>query len=134
VDKKAYFRKLAQDLGRMHAQKTAGLGTELFRHGLPALAGYSLAGPGYGLEGALAGAAAGHFLRPGVMEYLAKKSPALEKHIAADPRLAKMVAGGVLGAGGGYAAGRLLGARNPYGLQPVFPGLERENPMGLKPE
>lgn len=44
--------------------------------------------------------------------------------------------GGAVGGGllGGYAAGRLLGAQNPYGMQPVFPGLERENPMGIRPE
>jgi len=38
------------------------------------------------------------------------------------------------GAAGGYAAGRLLGAQNPYGMQPVFPGLGKENPMGIRPQ
>ena len=38
------------------------------------------------------------------------------------------------GALGGYAAGRLLGAQNPYGMQPVFPGWNKENPMGIRPE
>ncbi len=44
--------------------------------------------------------------------------------------------GGALagGAGVGYGAGRLLGAQNPYGMQPVFPGLGKENPMGIRPQ
>jgi len=37
------------------------------------------------------------------------------------------------GAAGGYGAGRLLGAQNPYGMQPVFPGMGKENPMGIRP-
>lgn len=38
------------------------------------------------------------------------------------------------GAAGGFAAGRLLGAQNPYGMQPVFPGWGKENPMGIRPQ
>jgi len=38
------------------------------------------------------------------------------------------------GAGGGYAAGRMLGAQNPYGMQPVFAGAGKENPYGWRPE
>jgi len=45
--------------------------------------------------------------------------------------LAGRFAGGAIG---GYGAGRLLGAQNPYGMQPVFPGMERENPLGIRPE
>jgi len=38
------------------------------------------------------------------------------------------------GAGGGYLAGRALGAQNPYGMQPVFAGAGKENPYGWRPE
>ncbi len=134
MDKTAQYQKIARHLGKLHAMKTAGLGGMALRHGMPALAGSMLAGPGYGLEGALAGAAAGHFLAPGALKRLAEKAPSVTKALEKDPKMISGIAKGLAGAGGGYAAGRLLGARNPYGLQPVFPGLGRENPMGLRPE
>lgn len=60
----------------------------------------------------------------------AKELPAAQKLIQ-QYGLGGAVGGGALG---GYAAGRLLGAQNPYGMQPVFPGWGKENPMGIRPE
>jgi len=128
----------------------------------PAAAGSYLAGPGYRLEGAAAGAAAGGLGKAlgraaGVksMEGVAK---GLEgQGYGAYRRMAEQIGKGVIPAGapehakqtlkhwgtggsilaggaGGLTAGRLLGAQNPYGLQPVFPGLERENPLGIRPQ
>jgi len=128
----------------------------------PAAAGAYLAGPGYRGEGALVGGLAGGLGRGigkamGVksIEPLAKQvegkgyeaaramarrigsgeavegAPAHAKKLLQHWGLGGSVAGG---AAGGLAAGRLLGAQNPYGMQPVFPGLGRENPLGVRPQ
>jgi len=124
----------------------------------PTLAGAYLAGPGYRGEGALAGFAAGHLgkavgrhvgvgrnpdlarmrssLNPDqIMSGLRQRSTGFEHfgpEVLKHMEHPELIGGLVGGASGGYAAGRLLGAQNPYGLQPVFGGAGKENPMGIR--
>lgn len=128
----------------------------------PAAAGAYLAGPGYRLEGAAGGALAGHTLGRGAgLRMGLKQIPEAAKLLEGGGRPEQILrmlrsgaegapkvtvqqlaelerAGGIgaaaMGAGGGYATGRLLGLQNPYGLQPVFAGAGRENPLGVRPE
>lgn len=155
------FRKLAVEFGRLSAlrdhgaEKTAGVWSQLARYGAPGLAGSYLAGPGYRGEGFLGGMVAGKMLGPGLAQWSGKqlgKVPGVAE--AAAKRIGKGginpqelqkavqnagLAGEVAaGAGGGLAAGRMLGLQNPYGLQPVFPGMPQEgrpeNVMGMRPQ
>jgi len=126
----------------------------------PAAAGAYLAGPGYRLEGAAGGALAGHTLGRGMgLRYGLKQVPEAAKLLEGGgvraeellrnwktymPKLeakqlmeiqrARDISAALAGAGGGYATGRLLGLQNPYGLQPVFAGAGKENPLGVRPE
>jgi hypothetical protein len=177
-DKTTMLRKMAFDLGKVLAlnalreqfdpplAKTAGLppgAADMFMHYLPYVGGPAvgayLAGPGYRLEGGLAGFGAAHVAKNIARGMGAKKNPALSKYLEAghtpeqimtglhsgaegfkglDPSILKNLnnyelGGALLGGGaGGLATGRLMGAQNPYGLQPVFSGVGKENPTGQR--
>lgn len=125
------------------------------------LMGTYLAGPGYRVEGAALGFGGAHLAKMVGREMAAKQSPELKKLMEAGwkpseiahglrtgdsalkslpnaPELLKHMqqyetGAAALGGGvGGFGIGRLLGAQNPYGMAPVFPGLEKSNPEGLR--
>lgn len=177
-DKMATLRKLAFSLGKVLAlnalreqfspplEKISGLppgAAEMLMHYLPYVAGPAtgayLAGPGYRLEGGLAGFGAAHLAKNVARGMGVKKNPALSKYLESgytpeqimsglhsgaegfkgvDPSVLKglksyELGGTFLGGGaGGLATGRLMGAQNPYGLQPVFSGVGKENPTGQR--
>lgn len=125
------------------------------------LVGTYLAGPGYRAEGALAGLGGAYLAKHFARGMVSKQSPELKKlmdsgwtpaeiarglrhgdsafsNMKNAPELLKRMqlheagAAALGGGAGGLVMGRALGAQNPYGMAPVFPGLEKSNPEGLR--
>jgi hypothetical protein len=110
----------------------------MMRYGGPAALGAYLAGPGYRGEGAMLGLT-GAALSPGILRTLgerASRGGEWSKSIlgSGHPENVNLATRLIAGGGAGYLGGRMLGAQNPYGMQPVFQGAGKENPMGLRPE
>lgn len=156
--KHAALQKLAFELGKRLALQQLGIGfgvpalektaveipwgwegvSKALRWALPhlgpAAAGAYLAGPGYRMEGAGAGWLAGGLGKQLARSWAMKHVPAgAAEEVAKRLSQSELVGSLAGGAGGGYLAGRAMGSQNPYGLQPVFGGVGKENPMGLRP-
>lgn len=153
--KESQFEEMAREVGRLAkvAYVKTGDWTNLMLRMLPyvgpAVLGAYFAGPGYRVEGGLAGLGAGALGKSVGRAVAAQNIPEAAKLMEAGSKAPQALAGlpseaaktlqnyelaGRLigGAGGGFGVGRILGAQNPYGLQPVFPGLGKENPLGLR--